>query len=189
MKLLITLSLILVVSVNATITLPSAFSTDFKQTISNDSGKAIYYQGHLFFKDLLETIADDRGIEQSYTRSIFKWNYLSPSKKEVCSDGIQLVVVDHDLEQVSNYIVDESIDLKKILSLAKKITQNDYKATYKEVEYLISLNSEGHLVKIIYVDNLENSVKIEFTDMSYSEKLDNKLLECNAPKEYDVIKG
>ena len=189
MKLLISLLSILFISLNATVTLPSSFSTNFKQIITNDQGKVIDYRGKIYFQDLVEAIADDSGREQSYTRSLFKWNYTYPSKKEVCSDGIQLIVVDHDLEQVANYLVDENIDLKAILSVAKKITTTDYKATYKEVEYLITLDSKGQLFKILYVDNLENSVKILFSDMKYNQPLESKILECTAPKEYDVIKG
>ena len=189
MKLLIVLSSILFVSLNASISLPSSFSTDFQQTITNDKGKVINYTGHIYFKNMVEAIADDSGIEHSYARSIFKWNYTSPSKKEVCTDGIQLVIVDHDLEQVASYLVDESIDLKSILSVAQKISSTNYKATYKDVEYLITLDSNSRLSKIIYVDNLENNVKILFSDMNYNKILESRLLECNAPQEYDIIKG
>jgi len=189
MKLLIALSSILFVSLHASITLPSSFSTDFQQIISKDKGKVIKYEGHIYFQDSLEAIADDSGVEQNYRRSLFKWNYSSPSKKEVCTDGIQLIVVDHDLEQVANYLIDEGIDLKSILAVAKKITTTDYKATYKDVEYLITLDKQSQLSKIVYVDNLENGVKILFSNMNYNQVLESQLLECHAPKEYDVIKG
>jgi outer membrane lipoprotein carrier protein len=189
MKLLLTLFSILFVSLHANIALPSSFSTNFQQIITNDQGKVINYKGHIYFQDLVETLADDLGKEQSYTRSLFKWNYLSPSKKEVCTDGFQLTVVDHDLEQIANYLVDENINLKEILSVAKEITTTDYKATYKDIEYLITLDSKRQLLKIIYVDNLENSVKILFSNMSYNKTINRRLLECTAPKEYDVIKG
>ena len=188
MKLLLLL-LIFIVSLSASITLPSNFTTNFQQTITNDHGKVINYKGKVYFKDLVETIADDSGIEQSYTRSLFKWNYTAPSKKEVCTDGIQLTVVDHDLEQVADYLVDEGIDLKAILSVSKKISATDYQASYKDIEYLITLDSENQLSKIVYVDNLDNRVKILFSNMKYNGTVDTNLLECTAPKEYDRIKG
>ena len=188
MKLLLLLS-IFIVSLSASITLPSDFTTNFQQTITNDHGKVINYKGKVYFKDLVETIADDSGIEQSYTRSLFKWNYTAPSKKEVCTDGIQLTVVDHDLEQVADYLVDEGIDLKAILSVSKKISSTDYQASYKDIEYLITLDSENQLSKIVYVDNLDNHVKILFSNMKYNGTVDTNLLECTAPKEYDRIKG
>ena len=188
MKLLITLSALLL-SLNANIMLPSSFKTNFEQSITNDKGKIINYKGLVFFQDSTESIADDLGIEQSYTRTLFKWNYTSPTKKEVCTDGIQLTVVDHDLEQVSNYLVDEGINLKAVLSVAKKISTKDYKALYKDTEYLITLDKNNQLHKIIYTDNLDNSVKIIFSNIQYNSKLKRTLLECNTPKDYDIIKG
>jgi outer membrane lipoprotein carrier protein len=188
MKLLLLLST-LFASLSASITLPSNFTTDFQQTITNDHAQVINYKGKVYFQDLVEAIADDSGIEQSYTRSLFKWNYTAPSKKEVCTDGIQLTVVDHDLEQVANYLVDEGIDLKAILSVAKKISANDFQASYKDLEYLITLDSKKQLSKIVYVDNLDNRVKILFSNMKYNGTVDTNLLECTAPKEYDIIKG
>ena len=180
---------LLSISLNASINLPTSFNTNFEQTITNDKGKTIEYKGSVYFQNVKESIADDRGLEQSYTRSLFKWNYSMPTKKEVCTDGIQLTVVDHDLEQISNYLIDEGIDLESILNVATQITAKDYKAIYKEVEYLISLDDKNQLSKIIYVDNLDNNVKIVFSNMLYNKKLDTKLLECHAPQEYDVIKG
>jgi len=188
MKLLLLLST-LSLSLSASITLPSNFTSNFQQTITNEHSKVINYKGKVYFKELVETIADDSGREQGYTRSLFKWNYTAPSKKEVCTDGIQLTVVDHDLEQVANYLVDEGINLKEILSLAKKISANDYQASYKDIEYLITLDSKNQLSKIVYVDNLDNNVKILFSDIEYNGILDKNLLECIAPTEYDIIKG
>jgi len=189
MKLLITLSA-LVVSLNATITLPDNFKTNFQQTITNDKGKVIKYEGDVLFKKMKQSIQNQSGGTESYSRSLFKWDYTSPTKKEVCTDGVQLIVVDHDLEQVSRYLIDEGINLEEILKVAKNITNNDYKATYKETEYLITLDENKQLSKIVYVDNLDNGVKIIFNNMKYNNPSFNETdLECQAPKEYDIIEG
>ena len=174
MKLLFTLSA-LFFTLHANITLPQNFKSNFKQTITNEKGNVIEYNGSVLF--------------QNQNRSLFKWSYTYPTKKEVCTDGIQLIVVDHDLEQVSNYLVDEGINLEAVLNVAEKITTKDYKATYKEVEYLISVDAKNQLSKIVYVDNLDNGVKILFNNIKYNSSLDMKLLECNAPQEYDIIEG
>jgi len=189
MKLLLTLSA-LAVALHAEVTLPNNFDADFKQSITNDQGKVIKYEGDVLFKKMTESFFDNAGSEQSYSRGLFKWNYSSPTKKEVCTDGRQLIVIDHDLEQVSNYMVDEGIDLEGILKVAQKITNVDYKATYKETEYIITLDNNEQLSKIVYVDNLDNGVKIIFNNMNYnSASFDVKQLECQAPKEYDIIQG
>ena len=189
MKLLLTLS-VLAMALQAEITLPNNFETEFKQSITNDQGKVIKYDGNVIFNKITESFSDNSGVENSYSRSLFKWDYTSPTKKEVCTDGVQLIVVDHDLEQVSNYMVNEGIDLESILKVAQKITNVDYKATYKETEYIITLDNSEQLSKIVYVDNLDNGVKIIFNNMNYnSTSFDVKKLECQAPKEYDIIES
>jgi len=188
MKLFLSI-LALSASLFGSITLPLNFITNFQQTITNDQGKVIQYEGKVYFEDVVESISDDSGVEHPYTRSQFKWDYTAPSRKEVCTDGLQLTVIDHDLEQVAHYLVDESIDLKGILSVAKQISTTDYQASYKEVEYLITLDAKNRLSKIIYVDNLDNHVKIIFSAMKYNGIIDRISLECIAPEEYDKIKG
>jgi len=188
MKLFITL-LTLSLSLSAEIVLPQTFKTDFHQTITNEKGKVIQYDGNVLFKNFQNRFTDDLGKQTTYSRSLFKWSYTSPTQKEVCTDGTQLIVVDHDLEQVSTYMIDDGINLEEILKLAKEISKNEYKATYKEIEYLISLDEKGLLKQIVYVDNLENAVKIIFKNMNYDTTVNEGALECNAPADYDEIKG
>lgn len=174
MKSLILLSTFLI-TLNAQVILPNSFQSNFEQTITSDSGQIINYKGLVYFQDL--------------TQSLFKWNYSEPSKKEVCTDGIQLIVVDHDLEQISNYQVNEGINLQSILNVATKISGQSYKAVYQEIEYLIVLDTLNQLEQIVYTDSLDNNVKIIFNNMNYNVTLDMSLLECTAPSEYDIIKG
>ena len=180
MKLFITL-LTLTLSLSAEIVLPQTFKTNFHQTITNEKGKVIKYNGKVLFKNFTSSLNNNR--------SLFKWSYTSPTQKEVCSDGTQLIVVDHDLEQVSTYLIDDGINLEEILKIAKKISQDEYKATYKDVEYLIRLDEKEQLKQIVYVDNLDNVVKIIFKNMDYTTTVNENELECNAPANYDEIKG
>jgi outer membrane lipoprotein carrier protein len=189
MKFIYLLSLV-AISANATISLPNNFETDFNQTITNAKGKVIEYHGHVKYKNEKQILIDEHNNEQRIESPLFKWDYTSPTQKEVCTDGVQLIVVDHDLEQVSRYLISEGINLSKILQVAQKLSNKDYKATYKEVEYLIRLDEVGHLKKIFYVDDLDNRVKILFDNMQYDLKsFDEKGLECTAPSDYDTIEG
>jgi len=188
MKLFITL-LTLSLTLSAEIVLPQTFKTDFHQSITNEKGKVIKYEGNVLFKNFKNRFTDDLGEQTTYSRSLFKWSYTSPTQKEVCTDGTQLIVIDHDLEQVSTYMIDDGINLEEILKIAKEISKNEYKATYKEVEYLISLDEKGVLRQIVYVDNLDNAVKIIFKNMEYDATVNEGALECNAPADYDEIKG
>ena len=175
MKLLLTLSALTMI-LQADISLPNNFETDFQQSITNDKGKVIKYTGSVFFKN-------------SNTRSLFKWSYASPTQKEVCTDGTQLIVVDHDLEQVSTYLIDDGVNLEAILKVANKISEKTYTASYKEVEYLIYLDERKQLQQIVYVDNLDNAVKIIFNNMNYNTSVTQNVLECDAPDTYDEIRG
>jgi len=188
MKLFISL-LALSYTLFADITLPQNFKTDFHQIITNEKGNVIHYTGRVVFKNLEQILANPMGEATNYTRSLFKWSYETPTQKEVCTDGIQLIVVDHDLEQVSNYLIDEGVNLEEVLKVAQKISEQDYTATYKEIEYLITLDQNKALKQIVYVDNLDNRVKIIFENMNYNTTVNDETLACNAPAEYDVIKG
>ena len=176
-------------ALNADILLPKTFTTNFEQTITNEKGKVIKYEGRVIFKNIKEILYTPEGGDETYKRSLFKWSYTSPTQKEVCTDGVQLTVVDHDLEQVSHYFINDGIDLEQVLKLAKPLTKTDYKATYKDIEYLISMDSNQHLKKIVYVDSLDNKVKIIFKNMSYNNSIKEQELECHAPDEYDIIEG
>jgi outer membrane lipoprotein carrier protein len=189
MKLFFTIA-ILAMTLQANIALPNNFETDFNQTITNDKGKIIKYSGEVKFKQEKSILLNQEGSSTEISSKFFKWIYKRPTKKEVCTDGLQLIVIDHDLEQVSSYLLDEGLDLEEVLKVAKKISQKDYQAVYKEIEYLITVDKKNQLKKIFYVDNLDNRVKIIFEKMRYNTKsFDNRSLECDAPKDYDSIEG
>jgi len=184
------LILIYTLGMNADISLPNNFITDFNQTITNDKGKVIKYIGQVSFQQEKQILESQDGTKQEFTSNFFKWNYNKPTHKEVCSDGTQIIVIDHDLEQVSKYLIDDGLDLEKVLKVAQKLSNKDYKAVYKDVEYLITLDNKGQLKKIFYTDSLDNRVRIIFSNMQYSiGNFDNKNLECDTPADYDIIEG
>jgi len=181
---------ILSMALNATIALPESFETDFRQTITNDKDKVINYSGEVKFKQDRTVLVNEYGMDTEISSKLFKWSYQTPTKKEVCTDGVQLIVIDHDLEQVSRYLIDEGLELEEVLKVAQKISNKDYKALYKEVEYLITLDKDDKLKKIFYTDSLDNRVKIIFENMKYDSKtFDDRGLECEEPKDYDMIEG
>ena len=170
------LSLLLLLSsmLFSSIALPENFRANFEQKITNTKGKVIKYEGKIFFSD----------------KNIFKWSYLSPTKKEVCTDGVELLVVDHDLEQISAYYITEGLDIFKVLNKAKPHSKNIYVAVYEGKSYTIQLDAKGKLHSIAYYDQLDNKVQIIFTNMNYGKgKLPSKKMKCNYPNDYDMIRG
>lgn len=158
----------------ANIELPKNFKADFTQTITNTKKKVITYQGNVRFSD----------------KRLFKWSYIEPTKKEVCSNGLELLVVDHDLEQVSAYRIAKGINIAKILEKAKHHSENIYVAEYQNKKYTIQLDKSQKLQSMAYFDDLDNKVQIVFHDMKYGKgKLPSTSMKCNYPHDYDMIRG
>ncbi len=158
------------------IILPDSFQANFTQKITNTKNKSIHYSGKVRFSDQI----------------LLKWEYLKPTKKEVCTDGYELLVVDHDLEQVSNYYINKGFNLTVILNKAKpyKDKKTIFTAEYEGVVYTIQVDSKGRLSRVAYFDDLDNTVLIIFEKMKYGKgKLKLKSMQCDYPKNYDMIRG
>ena len=157
-----------------TLSLPEHFKANFTQKITNTKGKVISYKGKVYF---------------SHT-DMFKWSYTQPTKKEVCTDGHELIVVDHDLEQVSQYAIDKGFNFSKILEKAKLHKKNIYVAKYENKNYTIQVDAQERLHSIAYFDELDNKVQIIFKKVKYAKgNLSKKIMTCKIPKAYDMIRG
>ena len=188
MKKILLIILMFTIFLDAGITLPDNFESNFKQTITNDKGKVIKYSGRVYFKADRETFLNKFNQQIVLSSKLFKWIYASPTKKDVCSDGTQIIIIDHDLEQISKYLIDDGLDLERVLGVAQKISRKDYKAVYKNIEYLITMDRNNHLSKIFYVDSLDNRVRIIFSGMKYNNpRFNSSNLECPENPNYDVI--
>ena len=156
------------------IELPENFQANFIQKITNTKQKVITYSGKVQFSN----------------ERLFKWSYKEPTQKEVCTDGFELLVVDHDLEQVSAYLVTQGIDIAKILKNATLHSENVYVAAYENKQYTIQLDKRQRLHSIAYYDDLDNKVQIVFKKMKYGKgDLPVQSMKCNYPKDYDMIQG
>jgi len=156
------------------LTLPEHFKADFIQKITNAKGKVIAYKGKVYFSN----------------KSRSKWDYTAPTKKQVCIDDHELTVVDHDLEQISQYVIDKGFDFSNILNKAKLYKKNIYVAKYEDVSYTIQVDANKRLHSIAYFNEDENKVQIIFKKVKYGKgSLNKKILDCKLPKDYDIIRG
>jgi len=172
MKIVLLIVISFISILNAEISLPNSFKADFKQTVTNSKKKKIEYNGSLLF---------------SKPNSL-KWIYLTPTQKDVCTNDNDLVVVDHDLEQVSRYILDNKFNLPAIINSASKHKNNLYVTKYNDKDYTIQVDKKNRLKKVLYYDDLENIVSIEFLNIKYSNKnIKSQNLECKIPKFYDLL--
>ena len=156
------------------LSLPEHFKANFIQKITNPKKKVITYKGKVYFSH----------------KSMFKWDYTVPTKKQVCTDGYELTVVDHDLEQVSVYAIDKGFNFSKVLKKAKLHKKNIYVAKYENKSYTIQTDTKGRLHSIAYFDDLDNKVQIVFKKVKYGKgNLSKKIMTCKIPKAYDMIRG
>ncbi|HFQ62558.1 MAG TPA: hypothetical protein ENK39_09715 [Epsilonproteobacteria bacterium] len=158
----------------AAIILPENFQADFTQKITNPKNKVIHYSGNVRFSN----------------KTLLKWAYTKPTKKEVCTNGQELTVVDHDLEQVSNYLINKGFNFTKILQKAKPHSKNIYLAKYENKNYTIQVDKKKRLQSIAYFDDLDNKVQIVFKKVKYGKgNLSPNVMTCKVPKDYDMIRG
>ena len=156
------------------IDIPENFQANFTQKITNPKKKVINYSGRVYFSE----------------GSKLKWEYTKPTKKEVCTNGLELLVVDHDLEQVSEYRINKGFNLSKILKKAKLHKGNLYLADYNGKKYTIQVDKKNRLQAVAYFDDLDNKVQIAFTRIKYGKgKLSISKMKCRYPKAYDIIRG
>ena len=156
------------------ISLPSGMEAEFLQKVTNPQKKVIQYSGKVLM---------DSG-------SRFKWSYLKPTRKEVCSDGKRVIVVDHDLEQVSFYRMDKGFDLGAVLKRAKHYRDNLYTARYQGRTYTLAVDKKGRIEQIAYRDDMDNVVNIHLKRIkSLSRPPSASRMRCPYPREYDLIGG
>ena len=116
------------------ITLPENFRAKFEQKITNPEGKVIDYSGTVRFSH----------------EKMLKWAYTKPTKKEVCTNGTNVTVVDHDLEQVSYYLITKAFDLSKVLASATHHKDRIYIANFEGKQYTIQLDNKNRLQSVAY---------------------------------------
>jgi outer membrane lipoprotein carrier protein len=154
------------------IVLPRSWSASFVQKVTNPRKKILRYSGDFYGG------ADAR----------FKWNYLKPTKKEVCSDGKRITVVDHDLEQISYYRMEKGFNLEAILKKAKHYKDNLYTAEYRGHTYTFAVDDRGFVEQIAYRDDMDNVVHIRFEKIRvYKNPVAASKMQCSHPDGYDVI--
>lgn len=171
---LITITIFSALLSASSLKLPAAFTSNFEQSITTPSKKTINYSGNVMFS----------------SSTLLKWSYVAPAKKEVCTDSKIVLVVDHALEQISAFKISKGLNLPMVIKSAKNIRNNQFIASYDKRKYNITSNKNGQLLKISYIDELDNSVNINFISTKYLNKpINGSKLKCNYPSSYDIIEG
>ncbi|EHP6761362.1 outer-membrane lipoprotein carrier protein LolA, partial [Campylobacter coli] len=93
----------------------NTYSSHFTQSVKSKNS-ALSYSGHFTLSQ-----------EQAY------WSYDTPSKKEIYINKNQIVLVEHDLEQVVFSHLDNIPNLNEIFKKAKHLNDNQLIAKYENI--------------------------------------------------------
>jgi len=151
-----------------------SFEADFQQTITDDTGKVLRYEGRMYTK----------------RPSFVLWNYTKPERiaKMLYINKTHAVLVQPMLEQATITRISNEMNFFDILSSAKPVDQTHYKARYKEMDFILQ-EDNGVITSLSYKDELENDILIIFSKQRQNRFIEDNIFIPKVPKEYDIIRN
>lgn len=148
-----------------------SFEADFKQVITNPSGKVIEYRGKVFIKEPNKIL----------------WKYQEPIIKSVYINGDFAIIDEPELEQAIYTSLEKEINLLKLIKNAKQISPTKYEAKLLGTVYNIEVEN-NEFKRIVYKDELENNITINFESQVTNADLPNYIFSFRVPDHYDIIR-
>ena len=148
-----------------------SFSADFEQTITDENGQQVVYKGHIWAE----------------RPSSAHWQYKEPVVKEIYITGMEVIVIEPEMEQAIIRTLNEEINFFTILSNTKQIDANLYNAVYNSQEFAINVNS-GLPSTISYSDTFDNKVEIRFFGGTKNISMDAGRFEAEIPASFDIVR-
>ena len=140
--------------------------------------------------------------------NLFKWNYITPFKSQIISDGDLLYLYDPDLKQVvispldklggvspAMLLVSEEISNAFNVIYLKSLDSKDWfqavpkdksQTTFKSVLIHFEKNT---INEMRVLDNFEQTTNILFKNLQINKKVDDASFLFNIPENVDVIKN
>ncbi|EJF06495.1 outer membrane lipoprotein-sorting protein [Thiovulum sp. ES] len=143
---------------------------EFQQIVESD-GKRIAYSGELYIKQ----------------PHFILWKYIKPVEKYLYLNGKKLFLLEPELEQVIIKRVDKSLKMLQILENAEKVDEKRYIAKIDERDYLIILDQVGKIKRIIYKDELDNSVSLSLFEVEENGYIPTTKFLPEIPEDFDKI--
>lgn len=149
-----------------------SFHSKFDQTITDENGKTIRYQGEMWASKPQNAL----------------WVYQKPIQKSVYVTGQNITVIEPLIEQVTLRRLDDEIDFLQIVQKAKRLDDERYSATVNGQNYSVVFK-DGILSSISYTDGFDNKVLINFLSPVQNRPVDPSRFKPLIPADYDVIRG
>ena len=190
------------------------FSLSLNAFAENNKLEKILVKLNSFNADFVQIVKDSNNqiIDESVGRVMFKkpnyfrWEYKSPSKNEIISDGEFLYLYDPDLKQVIVSKLDKQIGMSPAMLLVSdnvheffntKLISNSsnktkYEATPKDLEraffkqIIFNFNLD-RLKEIKVIDNFDNETTIQFFKVIQNQDINEGKFLFNYPDDIDVI--
>lgn len=147
----------------------NTYSSYFTQSVKSKNS-ALSYSGHFTLNQ-----------EQAY------WSYDTPSKKEIYINKNQIVLVEHDLEQVVFSHLDNIPNLNEIFKKAKHLNDNQLIAKYENINYTITLK-DNEIQSIAYKDEFENDILITLNHQIKNPTINPEVFKPKFPNYYDMVR-
>ncbi|MFK0390346.1 LolA-like outer membrane lipoprotein chaperone [Campylobacter coli] len=147
----------------------NTYSSHFTQSVKSKNS-ALSYSGHFTLSQ-----------EQAY------WSYDTPSKKEIYINKNQIVLVEHDLEQVVFSHLDNIPNLNEIFKKAKHLNDNQLIAKYENINYTITLK-DNEIQSIAYKDEFENDILITLNHQIKNPTINPEVFKPKFPNYYDMVR-
>lgn len=148
-----------------------SFEAVFEQSILNSSNQEIKYNGKVFIKDSSKIL----------------WRYESPVVKNVYIIKDFAIIDEPELEQAIFTSLNKEINILNLIKKAKQISPNVYLTKMYDIEYTITFKNKM-IDSIVYQDELENKVRVKFSEAIQNHDIDDALFIFKAPKGYDIIR-
>ncbi len=114
------------------------------------------------------------------------WEYSDPINKNIYYKGGQLVIIEPELEQVIYAKMDKIPNILTILDNAVKTGENHLQTSFNNIKYNITMNG-NKIDKIEYQDEMENIVRITFTQEMVNHEIDSNIFNFVIPEDYDIL--
>lgn len=163
------LSVLLSINLFASFEEMNSFHSNFRQTVTSD-GESIVYSGELYIKK----------------PHLLFWKYVEPVNKSIYINRDTFIMIEPDLEQVIVKNISNTMQFIKVLESSKKVSEDRYIAQFDGRKYLILLK-DNKLYRIIYNDELENSVEITLTEAEVNREIDDAIFIPEIGDDFDRI--
>ncbi len=147
------------------------YQANFTQTVRNNSGKLIKYTGKIFIDN----------------HSNILWRYKTPIIKNIYINKKLVIIDEPELEQAILSPLKNELNFFDLLNNSKKISKNIYNNKINGVLYKLVIKN-NNLYSITYTDEIDNHIKIVFTNQQKNIHFDKNLFKFTTPAYYDVIR-